>query len=73
MAHADPTIQKVLDAVQDKPDAVKKLSSALLTRDAKRIRETIASAAGVSLTEAEVSRVLASMPQDDQQAVAYYT
>lgn len=70
MPHPDPTIQKVLDPVQDKPEAVKQLSSALLTRDAKRLREAISSAAGVSLSEAEVSRVLASMPKDDQQAVA---
>ncbi len=72
MAHTDPTIQKVLDAVQDKPEAVKALSKALLTRDAAQLREAIA-ATGVALSEAEVSRVLASMPRDDQQALAYFT
>ncbi len=69
----DPTIQKVLDAVQGKPEAIKKLSAALITRDVAKIREAVSTSAGLSLSEGEVGAVLASMPQDNAQALAFCT
>ena len=69
----DPTIQKVLDAVEGKPEAVKVLSAALITRDVTKIREAVASSAGVHLSDDEVSAVLSRMPNDREQALAYGT
>lgn len=69
----DPTIQKVLDAVQGKPEAIKKLSAALITRDVAKIREAVSTSAGVTLSEGEITSVLSSMPQDNAQALAFCT
>jgi len=71
--HKDPTIRKVLDAIEGNPDAVKQLSAALLTRDRARIRDAVSTTTGVVLTLEEISQVLSTMPSDDEQSLAYLT
>lgn len=69
----DPVVQKVLDAVQGKPEAMKQLASAMVSRDVKQIRDAIRTSSGIALSDAEVSAVLATVPADPQQALAYCT
>lgn len=69
----DPTIQKVLDAVLGKPDALRELSEALVTRNVDLIRDAVSGSAGIFLTEAEVRRVIDFLPRDARQALAYAT
>lgn len=69
----DPIVQRVLEAVQGKPDAIRRLSDALVSRDPARLREAVSSTAEVPLTDADAQALLASMPADDQQALAYFT
>ncbi len=73
MKNFSPAIQQVVDAIQGKPDAIKELAAALVTKDVARIRDAVDRSTGIQLSEADLGTFLASMPSDPQQVVAYCT
>jgi hypothetical protein len=64
---------RILNATQGDKEAIKKISEALVSGDAPRIRQVLADVAKIEVTEAEVQEMLTTLRQEPEQAAAYNT
>ncbi|MBK8253795.1 MAG: hypothetical protein IPK82_14160 [Polyangiaceae bacterium] len=69
----DDLAARVIAAVKNKPEAVKAISDALASGDAKKIRDALSTHAGISLSDDEAQEVASQMLANPQQPAAYYT
>ncbi len=69
----DELANKVLNAVQDKPDAVKAISEALAGGDPHVIQTALSTQAGVDISTAEAEAIAAQVKADPSQPAAYCT
>lgn len=70
---ADDLANRVLAAIQDKPEAVKSLSDALATRDPVAIRDAIKQGAGIDLSDEEAQRIVDMVNANPSRPAAYWT
>jgi len=73
MLTKDELAQKVLNAVKGDAEAVKKVSSALVSRDKARIAGAIAQVAGIHLSEDELEMILRELGSNPEQAVVAFS
>lgn len=69
----DELANKVLAAVQGKPEAVKAISDALASGDPVRIQGALSKHAGVNITGDEAQAIAAQVKADPGQPAAYCT
>ena len=70
---ADELANRVIAAIQGNPEAVKKVSDALATRDPVAIRTAIAEGAGIQLSDEEVQRIIDMVNANPSLPAAYTT
>ena len=64
---------RILNATRGDKEAIKKISEALVSGDAARIKQVLADVAKVEVTEGEVQEMLATLRSEPEQAAAYNT
>jgi hypothetical protein len=69
----DELAAKVIQAIQDDPDAVRAVSAALASGDARHIRHTIQKHAGIQLTMEEAQQISDHIQAEPRGAAAYFT
>jgi hypothetical protein len=70
---ADDLAKRVIEAIQDKPEAVKSISEALAARDPVKIRDAIQQGAGIELTDEEAQTIVNIVNANPTQPAAYFT
>jgi hypothetical protein len=73
MASSDDIANKVVNAVQNKPEAVKAIGDALATGDADKIQHALSHHAGIDISAAEAHEIATKVKADPSQAAAYCT
>lgn len=73
MLTKDELAQKVLKAVKGNAEAVKTVSSALVSQDKARIAGTISKVAGIHLNDEELDMILRELGSNPEQAVAAFS
>ena len=73
MLTKDELAKKVLDAVKGDPEAIKAVSTALVSRDPKQIHEVFQRVAKIDLSREEIEMILREMGSSSEAAVAYAT
>ncbi len=69
----DDLANKVITAIQGKPEAVKAISDALAGGDADAIREAIQTHAGIQLTDDELASIVDKVRANPAAPAAYFT
>ncbi len=64
---------RVLDAVRGDNEAIQKVSEALVSGDAAKIKRVFSEVAKVEITDEEAAQVVADLGPDPQKAVGYAT
>lgn len=65
--------EKVIQAIQGKPEAVKAISDALAAGDPDRIREAIAQHAGIQISNDDAQMISAQIQANPSQPASYWT
>ena len=73
MLTKDELAQKVLKAVKGDNEAVKTVSSALVSRDKDRIAGAISKVAGIHLSDEELEMILRELGSNPEQAVVAFS
>lgn len=73
MLTKDELAQKVLKAVKGNAEAVKTISSALVSQDKGRISGAISQAAGIHLSDEELEMIVRELGTNPEQAVAAFS
>ncbi|MEZ4312508.1 MAG: hypothetical protein R3F14_31150 [Polyangiaceae bacterium] len=69
----DDLAAQIIQAVQEKPEAVKAISDALAAGDAEKIREAIHTHAGIQISEADAQKIASQVQAKPSQPAAYWT
>lgn len=73
MARKDELASKLIDAVKGNPEAVKKVSDALVTGDPAQIKSVFSSVAGEDISDDDAQIIVGELGSNRHEAVANYT